>query len=167
MFACDMQERGIIMNGKQLAGTILGTVLKIAIAVIVVFYVYKAAAVAYDYGYRIFAEEPVSQEPGYDVTVAITSDKDTKDIGELLESRGLIRDSKLFVLQELMSEYHGKIREGAYTLNTSMTVEEMLEIMAAEEEETESSAEEDESSLSEETLTGEETTEEGSSEETP
>lgn len=158
------------MNGKQLAGTILGTVLKIVVAVIVVFYVYKAATVAYDYGYRIFAEEPVSKEPGYDVTVAITSDKDTKDIGELLESRGLIRDSKLFVLQELLSEHHGKIKEGAYTLNTSMTVEQMLEIMAAEEEETESSEEAqtgDESSQTEEAQTGEEPAEEESSGETP
>ena len=57
-----------------------------------------------------------------------------------MESRGLIRDSKLFLLQELLSENHGKIKEGTYTLNTSMTVSEMLEIMAGEEE-TESSEE--------------------------
>lgn len=129
------------MNGKQLAETVLGTILKIAVVIIAVFYIYKAAVFAYDYGYRIFAEEPVSEEPGYDITIAITSDKDTKDIGELLESRGLIRDSKLFLLQELLSENHGKIKEGTYTLNTSMTVSEMLEIMAGEEVETESSEE--------------------------
>lgn len=126
------------MNGKQMAGTILGTIIKIALAVLIIFYVYKAATIAYDYGYRIFAEGPVSEEPGFDVDIAITSDKDVRDIGELLETRGLIKDGKLFVLQELLSEYHGKIKEGAYTLNTSMTVEEMLEIMAGEAEETES-----------------------------
>ena len=126
------------MNGKQMAGTILGTIIKIALAVLIIFYVYKAATIAYDYGYRIFAEGPVSEEPGFDVTIAITSDKDVRDIGELLETRGLVKDGKLFVLQELLSKYHGKIKEGAYTLNTSMTVEEMLEIMAGEAEETES-----------------------------
>ena len=129
------------MNGKQVAETILSTIVKIAIAVVVVLFVYKAAVTAYDYGYRIFAEEPVSVEPGYDVTISITSNKDVKEIGELLESRGLIRDSKLFYLQELFSEYHGKIKEGTYTLNTSMTAEEMLVILAGEEEETESSEE--------------------------
>ena len=128
------------MNGKQMAGTILGTVVKIAIAILVIFFVYKASTVAYDYGYRIFAEGPVSEEPGFDVTSAITSDKDVSDIGELLETRGLIRDGKLFVLQELLSEYHGKIKEGAYTLNTSMTVDEMLEIMAGKAEKSESEA---------------------------
>ena len=126
------------MNGKQMAGTILGTIIKIAVAALIIFYVYKAAAIAYDYGYRIFAEGPVSEEPGFDVDIAITSDKGVRDIGELLETRGLVKDGKLFVLQELLSEYHGKIKEGAYTLNTSMTVEEMLEIMAGEAEETES-----------------------------
>lgn len=129
------------MNGKQVAETILSTIVKIAIAVVVVLFVYKAAVTAYDYGYRVFAEEPVSVEPGYDVTISITSNKDVKEIGELLESRGLIRDSKLFYLQELFSEYHGKIKEGTYTLNTSMTAEEMLVILAGEEEETESSEE--------------------------
>lgn len=122
------------MNGKQWAGTILGTIIKIAVVIVVVYYVYKAASIAYDYGYRIFAEGPVSEEPGFDVSITITSDKDVKDIGELMESRGLIKDANLFFLQELLSEYHGKIQPGVYTLNTSMTVEEMLEIMAAEDE---------------------------------
>lgn len=139
------------MNGKQWAGTILGTIIKIAVAIVVVYYVYKAASIAYDYGYRIFAEGPVSEAPGFDVSITITSDKDVKDIGELMESRGLIKDANLFFLQELLSEYHGKIQPGVYTLNTSMTVEEMLEIMAAEEE-----------STSEEAASPKETKEEGS-----
>lgn len=125
------------MNGKQWAVTILGTVFKIAVLAVVVYYVYKAATIAYDYGYRIFAEGPVSEEPGFDVSITITSDKDVKDIGELMESRGLIRDANLFFLQELLSEHHGKIKPGVYTLNTSMTVDEMLEIIAVEEETTE------------------------------
>ncbi len=155
------------MNGKQLVGTILGVIVKVVVAVVIVFFVYKAATVAYDYGYRVFAEGPVSPEPGYDVNIAITSDKDVKDIGELLASRGLIRDSKLFILQELLSEHHGKIKEGAYTLNTSMTVSEMLEIMAYEEPETETASETKDSTETEETSSETEETVEESSEETP
>lgn len=139
------------MNGKQWAGTILGTIIKIAAVIVVVYYVYKAASIAYDYGYRIFAEGPVSEAPGFDVSITITSDKDVKDIGELMESRGLIKDANLFFLQELLSEYHGKLQPGVYTLNTSMTVEEMLEIMAAQEE-----------TASEEAASPKETKEEGS-----
>lgn len=46
------------MNGKQWAVTILGTVFKIAVLAVVVYYVYKAATIAYDYGYRIFCGRP-------------------------------------------------------------------------------------------------------------
>lgn len=152
------------MNTKQLAGTILGTILKLAVAAVVIFYIYKAATTAYDYGYRIFAEGAVAEEPGFDVVVTITSDKGVKDIGELLESRGLIRDSKLFVLQELLSEEHGKIKEGVYTLNTSMTAEEMLGIMAGEEETAEDGETADTDTA--ETQDSTETTEESSREET-
>lgn len=149
------------MNGKQWAGAIIGTILKIAVAAVVVYFVYKAAVIAYDYGYRIFAEGPVSEEPGFDVSITITEDKDVKDIGELLESRGLIKDANLFFLQELLSEYHGKIQPGVYTLNTSMTVGEMLAIMGEEEEtqsgetETPAGESEEESTQTEETETGE------------
>ena len=82
----------------------------------------------------IFAEGPVSEEPGFDVSITITEDKDVKDIGQLMESRGLIKDANLFFLQELLSEHHGNIKPGVYTLNTSMTVDEMLDIIAAEDE---------------------------------
>ncbi len=122
------------MNGKQWAGTIISIIIKIAVAAVVIYYVYKAAVIAYDYGYRIFAEGPVSEEPGFDVSITITEDKDVKDIGQLMESRGLIKDANLFFLQELLSEHHGNIKPGVYTLNTSMTVDEMLDIIAAEDE---------------------------------
>lgn len=156
------------MNTKQLAGTVLGTIVKLAVAAAVIFYIYKAAGMAYDYGYRIFAEEPVAEAPGFDVAVTITADKSVKDIGELLESRGLIRDSKLFVIQELLSENHGEIKEGVYTLNTSMTTDEMLSIMTASEEETEKETEGSEEMPATESETPQETSEaETESGETP
>lgn len=77
--------------------------------------------------------------------MSITSGKSAKEVGQLLESKGLIRDAKLFTLQELISDYHGKIQPGIYTLSSSMTADEMLAIMAAE-------AETDESQETEEAL---------------
>ncbi len=131
------------MNGKQLALTIASTVLKIAAAIVVVFFVYKIGATAYDYGYRIFAEPPVSEPPGNDVTIVVNDEKDIKDIAEMMETRGLIRDSNLFVLQEMFSEYHGKLQNGAYTLNSSMTAEEMLAVMACDTEDETQDGEDD------------------------
>ena len=41
----------------------------------------------------------------------------------------------VFFLQELLSEYHGDEKPGIYDLNTAMTADEMIAIMAHEGEE--------------------------------
>ena len=60
------------MNTKQIVTAVISTVLRVAVAAFVIVAVYKAAVMAYDYGYRVFKEEPVAASPGADVTVEIT-----------------------------------------------------------------------------------------------
>lgn len=124
------------MSTRQMVTAVISTILKVAVAVAAVVIIYKGAVIAYDYGYRVFKEEPVSEAPGIDINVEITAGKGTVQIGEILESKGLIRDAKLFYIQNLLSHYKDKLKPGAYVLNTSMTMEEMMEIMSAEPEET-------------------------------
>lgn len=126
------------MNTKQMILAVLGMICRVAVAVLVIVVVYKGAVTAYDYGYRVFQEPPVSEKPGTDISVEITVGKSALQIGEILEDKGLIRDAKLFYVQNLLSHYKDKLRAGTYTLNTSMTMEEMMEVMSAQEpEETE------------------------------
>ena len=113
------------------AGTII---VKVAVMAAAVFFLYKFSLFAYDYGFRIFADTPMDREPGIDVNVAIVEGKTVKQIGKLLEEKGLIRDARLFVLQETFSEYSGKLNPGVYTLNTSQTPYEMMAIMAEEQQ---------------------------------
>ncbi|MCM1088470.1 MAG: endolytic transglycosylase MltG [Muribaculaceae bacterium] len=131
------------MDVKQLVFSILETVIKIAAAIFIIMFVYDAAVKAYDYGYRVFAEEPMTVGEGRTISIYIKEDDSVKDIGEDLESKGLIRDANLFVIQELLSENHGEIQPGVYDLNTSMRSEEMLAIMAAGEDEADSEEEDD------------------------
>ena len=121
------------MNIKQMVLAVLGMIFKVAVAVLVIVVVYKGAITAYDYGYRVFQEPPVAEKPGMDVSVEITMGKSALQIGEILEAKGLIRDAKLFYVQNLLSHYKDKLRAGTYTLNTSMTMEEMMEVMSAQE----------------------------------
>lgn len=110
-------------------------VLKVVFAVLVVMFVYKGAMLAYDYGYRVFAEEAVDEAPGYDLKVTIETGMGAKEIGKLLESKGLIKDGTLFYLQNILSRYKGDLKPGTYTLNTSMTTEEMMAVIAGEKRE--------------------------------
>lgn len=123
------------MDVKQFVMSLAETVIKIVAAVFIIMFVYDTAVKAYDYGYRVFAEEPMTVGEGRIISIYVKEEDSVKDIGNTLEEKGLIRDANLFIVQELVSEYHGKIQPGIYDLNTSMSTEEMLEIMAADAEE--------------------------------
>ena len=51
---------------------------------------------------------------------------------KILKSKGLIKDAKVFVVQESLSNYKDKLQSGTYILNTSMTTDEMLAVLARE-----------------------------------
>lgn len=120
------------MDVKQLIGSVIETIIKVVVAVFLIMFVYDKAMQAYDYGYRIFAEAPLTVGEGRTISIAVEQDESVKEIGEKLQQRGLIRDANLFFLQELVSEHHGQIQPGIYDLNTSMTTEEMITVMSAE-----------------------------------
>ena len=122
------------MNAKMIRDiitTLLSAVIKILVVVWLVNFIYTKAIDAYDFGYRVFTEPAMSPAPGRDVSVAITEGKTEKGIAETLLDKGLVRDANLAYLQILASEYRTKVTPGVYELNTSMTMEEMMEVMAS------------------------------------
>ena len=52
------------MKAANLAGAVLGAILKVVFVVIVVYMVYTGVSKCYDYGYRIFTEPAVSSGEG-------------------------------------------------------------------------------------------------------
>lgn len=108
------------------------TVLKVVLVVVVVMFMYKGATLAYDYGYRVFAEEPMDMAPGLDMDIVIEEGMGPKEIGALLESNGLIRDKTQFYLQNILSKYKDDLKPGSFVLNTSMTTEEMMAVISGE-----------------------------------
>lgn len=119
------------MNVRYLIGAVLEATIKVIVLAAVVMFVFRTSTAAYEFGYRVFADTPVSVNGGRTITVGIAEDADISDIAQMLEEKGLIEDARRFVVQELLSAYHGKIRPGIYDLSTSMTADEMLSIMAA------------------------------------
>ena len=120
------------MRAKQIIGATVELIIKVMVFAAIIMFVLNTSVKAYDYGYRVFAEEPVSVGEGRTISVIVEKADSVKDIGQMLQEKGLIRDASLFTVQELLSEHHGKIRPGIYDLNTSMTSQEMLAVMAPE-----------------------------------
>lgn len=148
------------MSIKGIIGTALDTAIKIFIIVILISYTYKYAMQAYEFGYRVFAEKPVSTaETARAISISVAEEATVMEIGTVLEEKGMIDNAKLFYIQELLSNYHGKIKPGIYELSSDMTAREMLAVMSAE------TAEEEEDA-GEEKAVGEDNSQEAPEEET-
>lgn len=118
---------------QKRSSIIAGGFFRFAVYLIVAAVVIYIGKTAYDFGYNIFYQQPMeSEEEGRDVTVAVEEGDSVYQIGRTLESRGLIQDAKVFVVQEKLSNYSGKLQPGTYILNTSMTPDEIMEILAKE-----------------------------------
>lgn len=119
------------MKSINIVGTVAGVIIKVAVLLLVVYYTYQGAMICYDYGYRIFAEPAMTAGEGWTVTVTVTEDMSPLDIGKLFESKGLVKDAKLFMLQYYFSEHLKDVKPGTFELSTAMTAEEMMAVMAA------------------------------------
>jgi len=115
---------------KDLTIAFAGTVVRVALVILAVICILKFAGKAYDFGYRIFAEEPMSGAPGRDITVTVTGGDSQSEIIQMLEDKGIIRDHLLFTIQKKLSLYKDDIKPGSYVLNTSMTTDEIIEVLA-------------------------------------
>lgn len=131
------------MRNGNLMGAVFGSILKVVLAVAISFVIYRGAVVCYEYGYRIFTEPAMTVGEGRTVSITVTADMSALEVGELMESKGLSRDGRLFALQYLLSEYKEDVEPGTYEVSTSMTAEEIMAAMvpAAQDGEGESQAE--------------------------
>ena len=131
------------MNIKNIALGFMGFIVRASVLAVLILVIFRTGQKAYDFGFRIFTEEAMSPAPGRDVAVTIVSGDSTMDVGKMLEEKGLIRDSKLFYVQKKCSVYDDDIKPGFYTLNTSMTAEDMFSIIAGRKESDEDSEDEE------------------------
>lgn len=125
------------MNVKQLLGAVSAMIIKIAVAAVVIVVVFRLAVYAYDFGYKVFADTPVSEGEGRIVSVVVSQGQGIRELAKILEQKGLIEDANVFYIQERLSDYKDKLKPGVYELSTAMNSQEMLEILCDIEEETE------------------------------
>lgn len=119
-------------KGYRIFLTGIKGVIRILILVFIVVIAIFLIRAAYRIGYEVTGTKPLdSGENAKESMVVISKEMSPKDIADLLIEKGLIdEDPYAFVLQERLSEYHDEIVPGTYVLNTSMTVDDMLRIMA-------------------------------------
>ncbi len=120
------------MKKQKAAYPILTRIIKLLLAVIIIMLIYVGSLMAYDFGYRIFAEKPVSPGTGIDYTVVVEEGMSVNRVADMLEEQGVIRDALIFKIQNRLSHYKGGFRAGTYTISTSMDNEEIMAILSGE-----------------------------------
>lgn len=116
---------------RKTAGLIISISLQMIVCALVIIVLYDAGTKGFAFGQSIFTPSAVASEAnGRDVIVIVEKDASDVDVAKLLESKGLIEDYKVFWIQTKL--YEATLYPGTYTLNTSMTSEEMLQILMEE-----------------------------------
>jgi len=141
-------RRNLNNSIRSVVSSFVSTIVRVAILAVCVLLISKVGKYAYDFGYRIFTEEPMSSAPGRDVAITIVQGDSLKEVCEMLEEKGLVRDAKLTWIQKKVSVYDNDVQPGFYTLNTSMTADQMFEIIAGKKsEDGEDESEDDEETM--------------------
>lgn len=121
------------MKNSKVALNVLSGALSVLILILILFAIVKVGTVAYDLGYRVFTEPALEREPGRDVIIQLRRGMSEMELGSLLEEKRLIDNGIVFAIQLRLSAYSDKLKPGQYTLNTSQTAKEMMQIMTGEE----------------------------------
>lgn len=101
------------------------TFIKIIVFIILIVFLIFACTKAYQLSYTVFADTAMEDSPGTSVEINIPKDASSEEVGTLLEYNGLIEDVSAFKLRCIV--YEAEFFEGTYTLNTSMTTEEIID----------------------------------------
>lgn len=120
------------MNKKSIGGVLLSILIEVILVVVFVLAVWNTGKWAYDFGYHVFAEQTVDEEPGRDIQVTIAQGDSNRNICNMLEEKGLIYDADPFFVRLMLTDYRSLLKPGTYTLNTSMLKEEMMAVMSGE-----------------------------------
>ena len=126
------QEEWIMSNRTREINKITTTIISISVKLIVyaliVLLLYEAVARGYAFGHEIFYAEAVEEAPGHDMVVQMTEGESVSEAAEFLARRGLIKSEFAFIFQSKFYDYD-TIYPGTYTLNTSMTSKEILQML--------------------------------------
>lgn len=111
---------------------VIQILLNILFYVVLVMLVIKVSTATYGFAYQIFGNVTVSEAPGELVTIEISEGESTKSIAKKLETNGLVvnKDS-FYVRAKLTTGAKKPILPGTYTLNSSMTYDEILAVLTA------------------------------------
>lgn len=106
--------------------------LNILFYVVLIMAVVKLSGWTYNFAYQVFGNVTVASAPGKLATIEIEEGEGTRSVADELEKNGLIVNADSFYVRAKLTTGSKKpILPGTYTLNSSMTYDEILAVLTA------------------------------------
>lgn len=121
---------------NKVTGTIIGVSGKLILYAVIILLLFEGMSKGYQFGHEIFYPTAMAEAPGTPRVVTIKKGESAAESAHTLGQLGLIGNELAFRVQMKFYEY--EIYPGTYTLNTSMTTKDILQVLneKPEEEET-------------------------------
>ena len=120
---------------NKITGTIIGISGKLILYALVLLLLIEGMSKGYKFGHEVFYSTAMEAAPGTEKVVTIPEDQKPSETIAMLYDMGLIGSRYAARIQMRFYEY--EIYPGTYTLNTSMTSKDILQLLNEKPEETE------------------------------
>jgi len=117
---------------KSMVLSVVNLIGKVAILLIAIYILIYGGRLAFSTGYELMVKSPGQTDSIVDVTVNIPEGSSTAEISDILYENELIGSTFYFRILAKLSGKDGTFHYGDYTFNTSMTEEEIMDIMMTE-----------------------------------
>ncbi len=92
--------------------------------------IYYLAGQAYTFAYEVFGSQVVDSAPGKSITIKVDKEDTMQDVAKTLEQQEIIINQASFVVRAVLTKK--EIHPGTYTVNSSQSYAEILEILNTE-----------------------------------
>ncbi|MDF2588260.1 MAG: hypothetical protein K0S41_2101 [Anaerocolumna sp.] len=123
--------------------------------VIVIILITRVSKLTFDFCYEIFGQVTLQEAPGRDVEIQIKKGESTMNVASKLETNRVIGNKYSFYVKAKLMKH--TIMPGTYTVNTSMTYDEIFTIITVPNKEPEDSEQESNTSKSDDSAQSDKT----------
>ena len=111
------------MENDKISKVILQISLRTLMNVVLLFILVEGFVYTYQFSYKVFADVPYMPASSDTVTITIESGSTAKQVADIMEGSGLVKDDKLILARLYLGKYNKKIIAGTYTLSPAMSAD--------------------------------------------
>lgn len=116
------------MSLKRTSENMMRVSIKISVYTLLIVCLVLLAGRGYLFGKAIFSDKGYEKSPGTDIVITISEGESKMDVAKKLEDKGVVNDKIVFYVQSIL--YEGKFIPGEYTLNSSLSGEDIIEVLS-------------------------------------